>query len=147
MMRGLGRSHLVRRKAASVLGSPSRTASASPPFTSLRYHAQRIGDSVESVSGDLWPKTRVVMMRVLSDRECFGAPYRRVRGVCHPAMLRCGKEGFWCLSLAVSPSGLIRGAPDQEILWSSQRMTGTEAQASGSQQVGRDSLGLEWTLT
>src|SRR6056297_3248507 len=146
MMRGLGRFHLSSRKAASVLGSPSRTASDATPFTSLRYHAQRIGDPVESVSGDLWPKTSVVMMRVLSDRECFGAPYRRVRGVCHPAMLHCGKGG-WCLSLAVSPSGLIRGAPDQEILWSSQRMTGTEAQASGSQQVGRDSLGLEWTLT
>jgi hypothetical protein len=27
----------------------------------LRYHAQMIGEPVESVSGDLWPNTSVVM--------------------------------------------------------------------------------------
>jgi hypothetical protein len=51
--RGLGRFQRSSMKAASVLGSPSRTASAASPLTSLRYQAQRIGDPVESVSGDL----------------------------------------------------------------------------------------------
>jgi hypothetical protein len=31
------------------------------PFTSFRYQAQMMGEPVESVSGDLWPKTSVVM--------------------------------------------------------------------------------------
>jgi hypothetical protein len=44
-----------------VFGSPSSTALAGVPFTSVRYQAQMIGLPVESVSGDLWPKTRVVM--------------------------------------------------------------------------------------
>src|SRR6056297_418906 len=61
MMRGLGRFHFFSIESASVFGSPNKTASASPPFTSFMYHAQRMGEPVESVSGDLWPKTRVLM--------------------------------------------------------------------------------------
>jgi hypothetical protein len=47
-------------KAASVFGSPSNTGLAGVPVW-LRYQAQMIGLPVESVSGDLWPKTSVVM--------------------------------------------------------------------------------------
>ena len=36
---------------------PSSTGLASIPFTSFRYQAQMSGEPVESVSGDLWPKT------------------------------------------------------------------------------------------
>jgi hypothetical protein len=61
-------------KAASVLGSPSSTASASPPLTSLRYQAQMMGEPVESVSGDLWPKTSVVMTDLR-----YGAPGQDLR--------------------------------------------------------------------
>jgi len=31
------------------------------PFTSVRYQAQMMGDPVESVSGDLWPKTLIML--------------------------------------------------------------------------------------
>ena len=51
-MRGLGQSQCFSTKAASVLGSPSKTASAGVFFTSFRNHAQIMGDPVESVSGE-----------------------------------------------------------------------------------------------
>ena len=60
-MRGLGHSQYFTTKFASVFGSPNSTASALVAFTSFRYQAQMMGDPVESVSGDLWPKTSVVM--------------------------------------------------------------------------------------
>jgi hypothetical protein len=41
-----------------------------------------MGEPVESVSGDLWPKTSVVMGVILSlMRVC--APYRRAGAACH----------------------------------------------------------------
>jgi hypothetical protein len=61
MIAGLSRPQRASMKAASVLGSPRRTGLASVPAISLRYQAQMMGEPVLSVSGDLWPKTRVVM--------------------------------------------------------------------------------------
>ena len=61
MISGFSPPHFCRTKAASVLGSPSSFASAGWPRTSERYHAQISGEPVESVSGDLWPKTLIVM--------------------------------------------------------------------------------------
>jgi hypothetical protein len=60
MIAGLSRPQCFSTKAASVFGSPSSTGFAGVPV-SFRYQAQMMGEPVESVSGDLWPKTRVVM--------------------------------------------------------------------------------------
>jgi hypothetical protein len=60
MIAGLSRPQCFSTKAASVFGSPRRTGFAGMPI-SFRYQAQMMGEPVESVSGDLWPKTRVVM--------------------------------------------------------------------------------------
>ncbi len=67
MISGLARPQWRSTKAASVFGSPRRTGFAGVPV-SVRYQAQMMGDPVESVSGDLWPKTRVVMALPLGTR-------------------------------------------------------------------------------
>ena len=85
MIAGFGRFQRCKRNAASVFGSPSRTASAASPFTSFMYQAQRMGDPVESVSGDLCPKTRVFMSVCSVGWRCR-APYRQARGGCHPPL-------------------------------------------------------------
>src|SRR6056297_2920447 len=96
MMRGLGRSHLRSMNAASVLGSPRSTASAATPLISFRYQAQMMGDPVESVSGDLWPKTRVV---IGGDpcAQAFRAPYRIGLPRCHALHSPCGGWPFGAL--------------------------------------------------
>jgi hypothetical protein len=53
-----------RTNCASVLGVPRIRASAAPGLWCARYQAQIRGEQVESVSGDLWPKTSVVMEAV-----------------------------------------------------------------------------------
>ena len=60
MICGFGRFQCFSTKAASVFGSPSRTGVAGVPCTSVRYQAQMMGEPVESVSGDLWPKTLIM---------------------------------------------------------------------------------------
>jgi hypothetical protein len=87
MMAGLSRPQRASMKAASVLGSPRRTGVASSPAISLRYQAQMIGEPVLSVSGDLWPKTRVVMGVSWSGMRICG-PHRRGVAGCHGAVRR-----------------------------------------------------------
>ena len=69
-----GRSKPQRRRTnnASVFGSPKRRASAGVPRHSERYHAQIRGDPVESVSGDLWPKTLTVIGWLSVRSRLFG---------------------------------------------------------------------------
>jgi hypothetical protein len=61
MISGFATPQRLSMKAASVFGSPRSTGFAGSPFTSDRYQAQMMGEPVESVSGDLWPKTLIVM--------------------------------------------------------------------------------------
>ncbi len=60
---GTPRFQRSRTKVASVLGAPRRTASASSPRTSRRNQAQTIALAALSVSGEVWPKTLIVMSR------------------------------------------------------------------------------------
>src|SRR6056300_1996394 len=77
MMSGLFRFQRFRTKAASVFGSPNNFGAAAMPLTSFRYQDQTIGDPVESVSGDLCPKTCTVISVVLIEyavsRALYGA--------------------------------------------------------------------------
>ena len=68
MIAGLSKPQCFRRKAASVFGSPRSAGLASPPRRLVRYQAQMMADRVASVSGDLWPKTRVVMRGTCAQR-------------------------------------------------------------------------------
>ena len=63
MMRGLDRFQRSSIHNASVFGSPCSTASAGVLRHSFRYQAQMMGEPVESVSGEVWPKT-LIMMRL-----------------------------------------------------------------------------------
>ena len=65
MICGLSSFQWSSMNSASVLGSPSRAGAAATPLISFRYHAQMIGLPVLSVSGDLWPKTSVVIGDIL----------------------------------------------------------------------------------
>ena len=58
---GLSKFQRFSTNNASVFGSPNKTGFTATPLISFRYHAQMIGLPVLSVSGDLWPKTSVVM--------------------------------------------------------------------------------------
>ena len=60
MISGFWSPQRFRTKAASVFGSPRSAGFAGVPFTSVRYQAQMMGEPVESVSGDLWPKTLIM---------------------------------------------------------------------------------------
>ena len=80
MMSSMSKPQRCSMKAASVLGWPSRTGLASTPLTSFRYQAQISGEPVESVSGDLWPKTRVVMSRNLLKMRKWGEFARLIEG-------------------------------------------------------------------
>ena len=85
---GRSRSQRPSTKDASVFGSPSSLGSASWPRHSRRYHAQMIGDPVESVSGEKWPKTLIVMC---------GHPEKTSFGGLIPtgcAMSPCGEGGY-----------------------------------------------------
>jgi hypothetical protein len=61
MIAGFAKPQCLRTKAASVFGSPRRRGSAGVLRRLVRYQAQTMAESVASVSGDLWPKTSVVM--------------------------------------------------------------------------------------
>ena len=70
ILAGCGTSQWASMKAASVLGGPSRAASAGCALISLRYQAHKIAEPTESLSGDLCPKTKIVIRSSLPYR-CF----------------------------------------------------------------------------
>src|SRR6056300_138711 len=93
MMSGLSRFQRFRTNAASVLGSPNSFGAAAMPFTSFKYHDHTMGEPVESVSGDLWPKICSVIAVVLC-KIIFCAPYTRRSDDCH--LVRGAQEhGFF----------------------------------------------------
>src|SRR6056297_213620 len=80
MIWGVSKPQRCSTNAASVFGSPRSRASAGLSSFSERYHAQISAEPVESVSGALWPKTRMVMGMRLWDERSLRAPYRRGGG-------------------------------------------------------------------
>ncbi|GEM93721.1 hypothetical protein RSP03_27880 [Cereibacter sphaeroides] len=56
------------------------------PFTSVRYQAQMMGEPVESVSGDLWPNTLIMMF---PDADEFARLIEAARPLVTP-----GSRGF-----------------------------------------------------
>src|SRR5690554_4957415 len=85
MISGSAKPQCLSTKAASVLGWPSSTGLAFTPLISFRYHAQMIGDPVLSVSGEVWPKTAIVIAAVLGVRSVLAA-YRTGILACHGAV-------------------------------------------------------------
>ncbi len=84
MIAGLGRSQRCSMNAASVLGSPSSTASAFWPLTSFRYQAQMIGRAGGIGVGGFVAENLDGHVGVRAWGCEFRGLYRGVRRGCHP---------------------------------------------------------------